>query len=66
MARITALQPSRSRSLDPGKVGRNLAKHAVLILGATAAAFPFYWMITTSFKELGEAAKSPPLLWPTS
>jgi len=37
-----------------------------LIFGAAVAAFPFYWMITTSFKEFGEAAKSPPLLWPTS
>jgi multiple sugar transport system permease protein len=46
--------------------GPSLAKHALLILGAAVAAFPFYWMITTSFKEFGEAAKSPPLLWPTS
>jgi multiple sugar transport system permease protein len=66
MARVTALPPSRSRSLDLAKFGPSLAKHAILILGATVAAFPFYWMITTSFKEFGEAAKSPPLLWPTS
>jgi multiple sugar transport system permease protein len=66
MARVTALPPSRSRWLDLAKFGPSFAKHAVLILGATVAAFPFYWMITTSFKEFGEAAKSPPLLWPTS
>jgi multiple sugar transport system permease protein len=66
MARVTALPPSRSRSLDLAKFGPSLAKHAILILGATVAAFPFYWMITTSFKEFGEAAKTPPLLWPTS
>jgi multiple sugar transport system permease protein len=52
--------------VGPAKVGPSLAKHALLILGAAVAAFPFYWMITTSFKEFGEAAKSPPLLWPTS
>jgi multiple sugar transport system permease protein len=66
MTRISAIPPSRSRSLDLAKIGPSLAKHAVLIIGASVAAFPFYWMITTSFKEFGEAAKSPPVLWPTS
>jgi multiple sugar transport system permease protein len=66
MARISALRPPRARSLDLAKAAPSLAKHALLIFGATVAAFPFYWMITTSFKEFGEAAKSPPLLWPTS
>jgi multiple sugar transport system permease protein len=41
-------------------------KHTLLIVGGVVAAFPFYWMFTTSFKEFAEAAKSPPLLWPTS
>ncbi len=44
----------------------SLAKHSLLIFGALVAAFPFYWMVTTSFKEFGEAAKSPPIMWPTS
>jgi multiple sugar transport system permease protein len=66
MTRISAIPPSRSRSLDLAKIGPSVAKHAVLIIGASVAAFPFYWMITTSFKEFGEAAKSPPVLWPTS
>ncbi len=44
----------------------SLAKHSLLLFGALIAAFPFYWMLTTSFKEFGEAAKSPPLLWPSS
>jgi multiple sugar transport system permease protein len=44
----------------------SLAKHGLLIFGALIAAFPFYWMLTTSFKEFAEAAKSPPVLWPTS
>jgi multiple sugar transport system permease protein len=43
-----------------------LAKHALLIFGGVVAAFPFYWMFTTSFKDFAEAAKSPPVLWPTS
>jgi multiple sugar transport system permease protein len=66
MNRISAFRPARVRSVGPAKVGPSLAKHALLILGAAVAAFPFYWMITTSFKEFSEAAKSPPLLWPTS
>jgi len=66
MARSSALRPSAPRSFDRANVVGSLAKHALLIFGAAVAAFPFYWMITTSFKEFGEAAKSPPLLWPTS
>ncbi len=49
-----------SRSLD------GLPKHALLIVGGVVAAFPFYWMFTTSFKDLAEAAQNPPVLWPTS
>jgi multiple sugar transport system permease protein len=66
MARTWSLRRPRAGSLDAATVGGGLAKHAILIFGAVVAAFPFYWMITTSFKEFGEAAKSPPLLWPTS
>lgn len=43
-----------------------VAKHAFLIVGGGVAAFPFYWMLTTSFKELPEAARTPPVLWPSS
>ena len=41
-------------------------KHGLLIFGAVVAAFPFYWMFTTSFKDFAEAARNPPVLWPTS
>lgn len=44
----------------------SLAKHAFLLGGAAVLAFPFYWMLTTSFKTLEEAAARPPTLWPTS
>ena len=44
----------------------SVAKHTLLVLGAALMAFPFYWMITTSFKDLPEAARMPPVLWPTS
>jgi multiple sugar transport system permease protein len=42
-----------------------VAKHALLLFGAAVMAFPFYWMFTTSFKDISEAAKSPPVFWPT-
>jgi multiple sugar transport system permease protein len=66
MARAIGLRRPRVGSQSAATVGAGFAKHAILIFGAVVAAFPFYWMITTSFKEFGEAAKSPPLLWPTS
>jgi multiple sugar transport system permease protein len=66
MARSAAVRRLPGGSLSPARVGTSLAKHALLIFGAVVAAFPFYWMITTSFKEFAEAAKSPPVLWPTS
>jgi len=52
-------------------MGRRLSaggvlKHALLVFGAVIAAFPFYWMFTTSFKDFAEAARNPPALWPTS
>jgi multiple sugar transport system permease protein len=42
-----------------------LVKHGVLLAGALAMAFPFYWMITTSFKSFAEAQSYPPVFWPT-
>ncbi|MDE3194099.1 MAG: carbohydrate ABC transporter permease [Chloroflexota bacterium] len=44
----------------------SLGKHGFLLVGALVAAFPFYWMLTTSFKDFAEAAKSPPVLWPSA
>jgi multiple sugar transport system permease protein len=59
-------RPTRAESVRPRRISAGVAKHALLLFGATVAAFPFYWMITTSFKEFSEAAKSPPVLWPSS
>jgi multiple sugar transport system permease protein len=41
-------------------------KHALLLAGGGLAAFPFYWMITTAFKDFAEAQRQPPLMWPTA
>jgi multiple sugar transport system permease protein len=34
--------------------------YLLLILGASFMLLPFYWMVTTSFKDLGEALRMPP------
>ena len=43
-----------------------IGKHGLLLLGAAVMAFPFYWMLTTSFKDFSEAQRNPPLFWPTT
>jgi multiple sugar transport system permease protein len=48
-----------------GRTGA-IVKHGLLIFGGVVAAFPFYWMFTTSFKDFADAARTPPVLWPTS
>lgn len=44
----------------------SLGKQAFLLLGALAMVFPFYWMLTTSFKSFAEAGQFPPTLLPTA
>ena len=43
-----------------------IVKHAFLLVGALAMFFPFYWMLTTSFKTFAEAGQFPPTLLPTA
>ena len=44
---------------------RRVLVHALLSAGALLMLFPFYWMVSTSFKSLEEAALFPPTLWPS-
>jgi multiple sugar transport system permease protein len=44
---------------------RNLPLHLVLIAGCAFAAFPFFWMVTTSFKNIYEATSVPPVWFPS-
>jgi multiple sugar transport system permease protein len=54
------------RSLPPARIlAGGTLKHAILLAGAAVMAFPFYWMLTTSFKTFAEAQASPPTFWPT-
>ncbi len=48
------------------RVLTSVGKHAFLLAGAVLMVFPFYWMVTTSFKTLAEAGQFPPTIVPTS
>src|SRR5438094_9001067 len=41
-----------------------IAKHGVLILVGLAVAYPFYFMVTSAFKDLLDATKNPPDIFP--
>src|SRR5579859_3346988 len=41
-----------------------VSRHAVLIALAIPFAIPFYWLIVSSFKTLGDLESLPPSLWP--
>jgi multiple sugar transport system permease protein len=43
----------------------NIARHALLIAFGLVMAFPFIWMILTSFKPFEETLRNPPTLLPT-
>src|SRR2546423_8085842 len=43
-----------------------IAKHAVLIVVAVIVAYPFYFMVTSSFKDTLEAIRTPPTLFPNA
>lgn len=43
---------------------RRTLVHLGLLGGAGLVLFPFYWMVTTAFKDLTEASRFPPTLWP--
>jgi len=41
-------------------------KHLLLIVVGLAAAYPFYFMLSTAFKDFSEATATPPTFFPTS
>jgi multiple sugar transport system permease protein len=47
-------------------VTSSVFKHLVLIVVGIAIAYPFYFMISTAFKDFPEASATPPTLFPTS
>jgi len=47
-------------SIRARQTARNALIYAVLIAGAVLMAFPFLWMLSTSFKDMGEVRAWPP------
>src|SRR3977135_2677408 len=44
--------------------GSDVARHAILLGFGLVMAFPFIWMILTSFKPFEETLRSPPTVFP--
>src|SRR3954447_21810227 len=44
--------------------GSEVARHAILLTFGLLMAFPFIWMILTSFKPFEETLRSPPTMLP--
>jgi multiple sugar transport system permease protein len=59
-------QPQRSRKKSASSRGRTLTVviGVTLVIGALITAFPFFWMIASSFKPQREAVQYPPSLLP--
>src|SRR5439155_1238662 len=64
VARAIPLERALPRFSARPRVG-TIAKHAVLIVVAVLVAYPFYFMVTSSFKDVLEAARTPPTIFPT-
>lgn len=45
---------------------KNLLIHIILLSGVIITAFPFLWMVLSSFKTIGESMAIPPKLFPAS
>ncbi len=56
----------RRKPFDPMSRGIPLFTFTGLLLFSTVLAFPFLWMILTSFKPEATIAQFPPRLWPTA
>ena len=50
--------------LSPQYVLARIALYVVLIFGATVMAFPFVWMVITSFQSRQESLQAQPVWWP--
>jgi multiple sugar transport system permease protein len=61
--RAIAIAPGLPRLVTRPRWG-TISKHVVLILIAGVMAYPFYFMITSSLKDIFEATRTPPTLFP--
>ena len=58
-----ALLPAR-RARPRARMLQSLSAHALLLLGVVVFGFPFFWMVTTAFKNGPETIGVPPQLLP--
>ncbi len=60
----TILETPRPKTVTVQYALARVALYAVLVLGAVAMAFPFIWMLTTSFQSRQESLQPHPVWWP--
>ena len=53
-----------ARSIARQRRRGDILTYVVLIAGALLMLFPFFWMLSTSFKDMGEVRMWPPTLLP--
>ena len=63
MTRAITMERGLPRFSTRPRIG-SIAKHLVLILVAAIVAYPFYFMVTSSFKDTLEAIQTPPTIFP--
>src|SRR5256885_1855197 len=63
MARAIPMERGLPRFSTRPRIG-TIAKHIALIAVAAIVAYPFYFMVTSSFKDTLEAIRTPPTLFP--
>jgi multiple sugar transport system permease protein len=62
---MSEISPDRPRSgRGPARRLSRAALYATLTAGAAVSGFPFFWMLSTSFKTRAEATRLPPTLLP--
>ncbi len=67
MNRVSSISASpvrRKRVLSPQHLLARIALYVVLMFGAAAMAFPFLWMVITSFQSRQESLQAQPVWWP--
>jgi len=64
MSQTSDLTQPRRRRLSAAHARGNAVRYLVLGIAAVMAAFPFLWMILSSFKSTGELAMYPPTFLP--
>lgn len=55
---------SRSETMHRKTPASHIVAHILLIAGLVIVAFPFFWMVVTSFKTNGETMQIPPTILP--